>query len=147
MTLLTWPKTSLSIHRVVIGTMQRQCVDIQRSDSDLQEGVTVFVFLEGLHNYGRNICQKRFKVRGDGNGAALQVVNGQSGQMFSIAEVLYRPSEVLRGIALQVSLYVAGQTLAQDLGSVLQIAPHGSILHVHLIVRSAERNQRDADDK
>ena len=78
---------------------------------------------------------------------ALQVIDGQSRQMFAIAEMLHRPPEVLLGIAVQIALYVARQALAQNFGPVLQIAPHGSILHIHLIIRSAQRDQRDADDK
>src|SRR5207302_7877098 len=100
----------------VIASMQRQGINVDRCNSDPQEGIGVVVVLERLqHDCGRarhqwlNACC-------DGNRMALQIVDRQPRQMFPVGELLDGSLQSTLGVAFQITLHISGETLSQHLG-------------------------------
>ena len=66
--------------------------------------------------------------------------------MLAVRELLNRPPQDPRVRPFHIPLDVARQALAQQLRAVLQVPAHALRQHVGLVIRGAERNQRNADN-
>ena len=73
-----------------VSPMQRQSIDVDRSDTHPQESVGVVIFLKRLQHDGGRRRHQGLKVGRNGNGMALRIVDCESGQMFTVGELLNR---------------------------------------------------------
>jgi hypothetical protein len=67
--------------------------------------------------------------------------------MFAIAEVLHGTLQILRGVLLQIALYISREAFSQHFSASCEIRAQGALLTQDLVIRRTERDQRNADDE
>src|SRR5271167_1799345 len=67
--------------------------------------------------------------------------------MFPVGELLDSSLQGVLGVPFQITLNISGETLSQYLGTMLQVFLQPPVQHEHLVIRSAERHQGDANNQ
>src|SRR5271169_3249883 len=67
--------------------------------------------------------------------------------MFPVGELLDSSLQGVLGVPFQITLNISGETLSQHLGTMLQVFLQPPVQHEHLVIRSAERHQGDANNQ
>jgi hypothetical protein len=117
------------------------------SGSYFLENVRDTLFLERLRHNGRSGIHRCCEGGGDRDYMTLGVIYSKPGQILPIGEALYRSLERLNRVSLEIAFNISRQALPQHLGTPLEIAPQGALLHNDFVVGSAKRNQRDTDNE
>src|SRR5580692_4478925 len=114
--------------------MQRDRIDIDGSLSQPDELPCALTVRGCLPDHSRFARESWRQFSCCGNGFALSVINGNSGQMLPVAELVNDCLKFLARTLLEIGFDFVGKTIAQYFGSVLQIPAQASLLKPHLVV-------------
>jgi hypothetical protein len=78
---------------------------------------------------------------------SLRIVDGEPSEIFAVREALDCSLQGCLRVAFQVAFNVSSETFGENLGAVLQIVAQSALQNNHLIVRSTQRDESDADDE
>jgi hypothetical protein len=78
---------------------------------------------------------------------SLRVIDGQTGEMFAIGELLNSSLQSALRVSLKIMLNVAGKALSQHFGATIQVPSHLPSQDHNLIRRSTQGDKGHANDE